>query len=430
MLSIPELVVIGSVIVVLFVAGAIVRLARMRGRSSSRTRGGGADGTPAVAGSDRTGGIGSRSSGSKDRATPEPRQPARGHRLVPGGGAADDSERLRLGLLDDAFDQIDHAVVVVDGRGRRVLMNAAARRLRESRDGGLLVDAAMKELSEQVLTTGGPLEREVEVFGPPARTFVVTVRALDRGDGSGAMAIAEDVTIRRRVDSVRRDFVSNISHELKSPVAAIGLLADMIVGERDPEILDRLSARMVHESDRMNDTIDDLLALANLEFEDGGDFDDVRVADLVAEALERIAPAADRAGVRIETEMGSEGPIRCDRRQIVTALHNLLDNAVKYSGDSGMVELGVRPSDPPGMTEFVVRDDGVGIPRRDQDRIFERFYRVDRARSRATGGTGLGLTIVRHVADNHGGDVSVESREGAGSTFVLRIADIAPGSTG
>lgn len=429
MLSIWELLVISSIILALFVIAGIIRVVLLSGRSSSNR--GSPDG-PVSPGSTLAAGT----EPSRDTASPRSDPKLRGpvptdvsNHGIAAGYVLGDPDRQRLDLLDDVFDHIDHAVAVSDGTGTRVFMNAAAQRLQESRDGGLLIDGAMRDLLALAID-GRPVEREVDLFGPPARTFVVSARPLDGHHGSGAMAIAEDVTIRRRIDSVRRDFVANISHELKSPVAAIGLLADMIVGERDPEIVDRLSERMVHESERMSNTIDDLLALANLEFAEDADLGEVGITDIVTEALERIAPTADRADIRIETDIRVEGSIRCDRRQVVSALHNLLDNAVKYSPESGRVELQVHRSDTVGMIEFIVRDEGAGIPRRDQDRIFERFYRVDRARSRATGGTGLGLTIVRHVADNHGGDVSVESHEGVGSTFVLRIADAAHGVPG
>lgn len=345
-----------------------------------------------------------------------------------GDSKADQAAR-RMDRLEDVFDHIDHAVAVVDETGSQVFMNAAARRLHESRDGGLLVDGAIRELLAEAVA-GSTVEREVDVFGPPARIFIVTARPLDGPHGRGAMAIAEDVTSQRRTDSVRRDFVANISHELKSPVAAIGLLADMIVGESDPEIIERLSSRMVHEAERMSNTIDDLLVLANIEFAEDAEFVDVEVEELVSESLERVSATAERAGIAITPVVGVTGEMRCDRRQVVSALHNLLDNAIKYSDESGTVAIEVRPSDVPGMIDFMVRDEGAGIPRRDQDRIFERFYRVDRARSRATGGTGLGLAIVRHVADNHGGDVSVESHEGVGTTFVLRIAQRSDNSAG
>lgn len=343
---------------------------------------------------------------------------------VPTGTGTDLLERL-----EDAFDHIDHAVVVVDGSGVPVFTNVVAHRLRDSRDGGLLVHDAMRELLARAVE-GVESEQEVELFGPPKRTFIISARPLTSGQVTGAVATAEDVTMRRRTDSVRRDFVANISHELKSPVAAMGLLAETISGETDPEVVARLASRIVHEAERMGNTIDDLLVLANIEFAEDARFDDAEIETIVADALERVAATAEQAGTTVDPEIGFSGSILCDRRQLVSALHNLIDNAIKYSPPSGHVGLVVRRDQSTGMVEFVVTDEGPGIPTRDQDRVFERFYRVDRGRSRETGGTGLGLAIVRHVADNHGGDVDVESQEGVGSTFTLRVSEVPPGAAG
>lgn len=395
MLSFSELLVIGVVIVVVFSAAAVLRMVLMHGRGDVRTS--------------------------------PPRPESSRVDVTPSVGAEPATVAVhdeRLERLEDVFDHIDHAVVVVDESGRRTFMNAAASRLRDSRDGGLLVQDVIEELLDRALA-GEDVTQEVDLFGPPARSFMVSARPLRSAHGSGAVVTAEDVTLRRRTDSVRRDFVANISHELKSPVAAMGLLAEMINGETDTETVERLAARIAHEAERMGDTIDDLLVLANIEFAEDARFEEVGISKIISETLERVSTTADRAGIRIETPIDPPGTIVCDRRQMVSALHNLIDNAIKYSPESGRVRVDVVRDDPAGTVEFVVTDDGPGIPRRDLDRVFERFYRVDRGRSRATGGTGLGLAIVRHVADNHGGSVEVESHEGVGSTFTLRV-EVAP----
>ncbi|MEJ7582659.1 MAG: ATP-binding protein, partial [Acidimicrobiales bacterium] len=230
----------------------------------------------------------------------------------------------------------------------------------------------------------------------------------------------EDVSERRRLEAVRRDFVANISHELKTPVGAIGLLAETLLAEDELEVTHRLAERVVTEAFRVGRTIDDLLALSRIEAGEAPVRESVQVAMAMAEAADRIRPGAEQQHIVIRIDEPSRRlSVIGDRRQLVSALYNLLDNAVKYSEAGSEVHLRARTDG--RWVELAVEDHGLGIPPRDLERVFERFYRVDRARSRDTGGTGLGLAIVRHVVANHEGDVSVESHEGVGSTFTLRL---------
>jgi two-component system sensor histidine kinase SenX3 len=175
---------------------------------------------------------------------------------------------------------------------------------------------------------------------------------------------------------------------------------------------------MHHEAMRASRTIDDLLELSRIEAGEASMLDPVPVHLVLAEATERASTAAEQRGITLELEEVSHRvQVLGDRRQLVSAIFNLLDNAIKYSSPGSSVE--VRATTDGGTVRMSVADHGIGIPRRDLERIFERFYRVDRARSRETGGTGLGLAIVRHVASNHGGEVTVQSREGEGTTFTL-----------
>ena len=271
---------------------------------------------------------------------------------------------------------------------------------------------------------GRSVQREVELFGPPSQSYLVQSVPL----GDGGLVVIEDQTQDRRTDTVRRDFVANISHELKTPIGALGLLAETIRGEEDSEIVDRLASRMIAESDRASRTVDDLLELTRIEFGDDTEYSEVSVLAVVAEAESRISAAAEQAQVAVSVQVPGGLTVAGDRRQLVSAVFNLLDNAVKYSpGGSEVVVSAEVPST--GRLRLSVADTGVGIPQRDLDRIFERFYRVDRARSRETGGTGLGLAIVRHVASNHRGEVTVESIEGAGSTFTLSLPSVSGGDS-
>jgi two-component system sensor histidine kinase SenX3 len=334
------------------------------------------------------------------------------------GGEGDVAES-RLAATLDAIPQ---GVVLFDAAGQVVFRNETAASFRDGRHGDALVDEAIADVAEDALTraTGQPNARTVDLFGPPRRVLVLTGFATSIGTArTGASVVIDDVTDMRRLEAVRRDFVANISHELKTPVGALGLLAETLLAEDDPAVAHRLADRMLTEAFRVGRTIEDLLELSRIEAGEAG-HDEVPVHLLLAEAVDRVRPAAEQQGITIEL---SEPPPRLavagDRRQLVSAAFNLLDNAVKYSDRGASVQ--VRADTDGRSVAIEVADQGIGIPPRDLERVFERFYRVDRARSRETGGTGLGLAIVRHVASNHRGEVSVTSTEGQGSTFTLRL---------
>ena len=289
---------------------------------------------------------------------------------------------------------------------------------------GLLVDDTVKTLVGRAL--GGESSRQtLELYGPPRLAIAVATSPLPSG---GVIASIEDESERRRVDAVRTDFVANISHELKTPVGALAVLAETLIGETEPGTVDRMATRMVDEAHRVARTIDDLLELSRIELGEEPIRDPVPVSDIVSGAVERAAEYAQQRNIEIAAlGVPDERTVSGDRRQLISALGNLVENAVKYSEPFSSVQVRVRLSG--DMVEFMVADHGIGIPARDHDRIFERFYRVDKARSRDTGGTGLGLSIVRHIASNHNGDVQVSSQEGEGSTFVLRIPAVSPRAT-
>jgi two-component system, OmpR family, sensor histidine kinase SenX3 len=483
-----------------------------------------------------------------------------------------DAIRLRRSL-----DTLPQGVVICDENGTVVYRNGRANTLMTSRHGDALAAQAVTELLEDAWR-GGTAERTLDLYGPPRRTLTVRAHQIDDGRRPlGVIAMIEDVSERRRLEEIRRDFVANVSHELKTPMGALGLLAETLVSEPDVEVSQRLASRIHTEAFRVSRIIDDLLDLSRIESEEAPPREPVLVNLVMAEAVERVRATADQRGITITlSEPYPPVAVLGDRRQLVSAMHAMLENAVTYSYDgtavtvSGTVvaeglepaeplaavaavspaatatigsgqlslSLGVPPAPPaeslgtvdPGATGFgpsgfgatgsgpsgfgvtgpnaagaapvgsgdpdtapdggtstdeggpngahaaaeapdrsdapsaaawngfagsaavggtgsaatdgepvslggpepaaarpVVRetvrlsvaDHGVGIPARDLDRIFERFYRVDHGRSRDTGGTGLGLSIVRHVANNHQGWVDVESREGEGSTFTL-----------
>jgi two-component system sensor histidine kinase SenX3 len=280
---------------------------------------------------------------------------------------------------------------------------------------GAVVDDMLQRAIE-----GKADKRTLELFGPIRRTLVVSVTPIDDDRRTvGGLAVIDDVSERRRLEAIRRDFVANVSHELKTPVAALGLLAETLATEDDPIVVRRLAQRMVGNSMRLARMIDDLLELSRIEAEQTPQREPVAVHLVVAEAVEQVRSVAEREGVEVRVaEARHSLTVTGDRRQIASAVFNLLDNAVKYSDAGSSVDLRATVTERGDYVNIEVRDRGAGIASRDHERVFERFYRVDRGRSDVPG-TGLGLAIVRHVADNLGGEVRLESREGEGSTFTL-----------
>jgi two-component system, OmpR family, sensor histidine kinase SenX3 len=325
-------------------------------------------------------------------------------------------EEEHLERLRQALDALDLWVFISDADGEVVVRNRSAL---VGSTGALHTDVLVREAADAMLEQargGRRVNRVLELFGPPSRVVVVNASPLANG---GAIATVEDATERSRLESVRTDFVANVSHELKTPVGAIAVLAEALVDETDLDVVSRFAAKMVGEAHRMGNTIDDLLELSRIEL--GGETlrQHVDVPLVVAEAVERVDAEATQRHIEVAVECDPDASVEGDARQILSALGNLVENAVKYSDDGATVRVTARTTDT--GVEIQVSDTGAGIPARDLDRIFERFYRVDRARSRGTGGTGLGLSIVRHVATNHGGKVTVTSREGEGSTFTLTL---------
>ena len=459
------------------------------------------------------------------------------------GGAAQavtesssDAIRLRRSL-----DTLTQGVVLCDENGTVIYRNGRANALMVSRHGDALAAQAVTEVLEDAWHEGSA-ERTLDLYGPPRRTLQVRARQIDDGRRPlGVIALIEDISERRRLEEIRRDFVANVSHELKTPMGALGLLAETLVSEPDPDVAQRLAGRIHNEAFRVSRIIDDLLDLSRIESEEAPPREPVLVNLVMADAIERVRATADQRGIEIVLhEPSPPVAVMGDRRQLVSAMHALLENAITYSYDNskvvvtgtvqrsnpnlehpavagsfaesapepdtgefpavdaggaesgpatpdsdeeGPVEpvftpeileqvttfggaaagdtpeaddaataaaasatsttapapLGGAPGDSAGTVpaepsavalpnwrieerdnvRLSVQDHGIGIPARDLDRIFERFYRVDHGRSRDTGGTGLGLSIVRHVANNHQGWVDVESREGEGSTFTL-----------
>jgi two-component system sensor histidine kinase SenX3 len=313
------------------------------------------------------------------------------------------------------MDALPIGVVVAVASADHLVRNTIASAMTGVRHVDVLVDQAVEALLAQTFTDGNQ-ERSLEVAGPPTRHFLIRTKLLSGGD---AVAVIEDATQKVLIDTVRTDFVANLSHELKTPIGGIAALGDTMTNETDPLVIQQLAERIVKESFRMSGIVDDLLSLSRIEFGKSDDWQPVEVGSVLREAVGQCQHLAQRHHVEIKLELENGAMVFGDRSQLVSALSNLIENAVKYSEPGKLVRVGTKED-----TETVaisVTDQGIGIAPADQERIFERFFRVDRARSRSTGGTGLGLSIVRHVVDNHGGKISVQSEEGKGATFTVSL---------
>jgi two-component system sensor histidine kinase SenX3 len=340
---------------------------------------------------------------------------------------AGSGERALPAGIASVLSVLSSASVVLDSDDRVLLTSSAARAFGLVKGDALIVGELLA-LVRQVRRSGEIREGEIEVstssFNGRTTSFAVRVAPLGAavGDGGLVLLLAEDQTESRRVEEVRRDFVANTSHELKTPVGALALLAETVEDAADdPEAVRRFAGRMRQEASRLTNLVQDMITLSRIQAaEPVADPVPVDLAAVVAEALDRCRMKAAARGIELAAT-GSHGlSVQGDEDLLVTALRNLLENAVAYSPERTRVVVSTRRPTK-NTVEISVADQGIGIPERDLERIFERFYRVDPARSRATGGTGLGLAIVKHVTAAHGGQVTVWSKEGAGSTFTLRL---------
>ncbi len=315
-------------------------------------------------------------------------------------------------------------IVVVDKFRDVVYSNTRAEELGLVRD--RLLDERAWEAAQHTLSTGEDVQvdlspRKVAHPGRSGLSVRGAVRLLTRADHRFAVVYVDDHSEYARMEATRRDFVANVSHELKTPVGAMGLLAEALLASADdPETVRHFAEKMVDEAHRLADMIGELIELSRLQ---GGErLPDLCVVDVdtvVSEALSRHKVAADNADIAITTDAPTGFQVLGDQPLLVAALANLLSNAIAYSPRGTPVSVSRRRRG--DNIEISVTDRGIGIDKDDQERVFERFFRVDKARSRATGGTGLGLAIVKHVAANHNGAIRLWSQPGTGSTFTLSI---------
>lgn len=314
-------------------------------------------------------------------------------------------------------------IAVVDRFHDVVLFNPRAEEL------GLvhnrLIDDRAWQAVLTVLDTGAPVEVDLSATNVGRGRAKIAVRGLaqllSEEDRRFVVLFADDDSEVARMEATRRDFVANVSHELKTPVGAMSLLAEALLESADdPESVRHFGERVLSESRRLGNMVGELIALSRLQgAEKLPDLEPVAIDEVIDEAIRRSTVAAESAGITVTTDKPSGLEVLGDRTLLVTALSNLVQNAITYSPQGSPVSVSrvLREGD----VAIAVTDRGIGIAKGDQERVFERFFRVDKARSRSTGGTGLGLAIAKHVAANHNGTITLWSKPGTGSTFTLVV---------
>jgi len=342
-----------------------------------------------------------------------------------GGTESPPADALTVGeMLQQAVALAPAGVVVVDDLRDVLLSNDRAVELGLVRN--QLLDDRVWKVAQQTFATGE--DTEVDLFatravveGRAPLSVRAHVRLLNPNNPRCVGIYAEDQSEQARMEASRRDFVANVSHELKTPVAAMGVLAEALLESTDdPENVEHFGRKLLTESQRLAGMVGELIELSRLQgAERLPDLVGVDVDSVVHEAISRHRVAAESADITIATDDPSGLQVLGDEGLLVTAVANLISNAIAYSPDGSTVSISRTLRD--DQVEIAVTDRGIGIAPADQNRVFERFFRVDKARSRATGGTGLGLAIVKHVAANHNGNIRLWSRPGTGSTFTLSV---------
>ena len=325
--------------------------------------------------------------------------------------------------VDQVIEALESAGVVLDPSNNVVKASPGALAFGLVWNGAL-VHPQLVTMVDRVRRYGEPITQELELArGPFGDANIYLFVRVARLGARYILLLAEDRTESYRLDEVRRDFVANISHELKTPIGAVGLLAEALQAASDePDQVKRFAKRLTKESERLARITQEIIELSRLQAADALSKPDVVEIDhVVALAIDQNRVAADSNKVTIISGGDTGAEVYGDEPLLAVALHNLVANAIQYSPKGSRVGIGVTHTD--GVVEIAVTDQGIGIPEEDRDRVFERFYRIDPARSRHTGGSGLGLSIVKHVVQNHGGDIRVWSQPGNGSTFTIRLPE-------
>ena len=329
--------------------------------------------------------------------------------------------------LSAIFNSMIEGVIVIDKAGRIVSVNSTIEKIfgsaRASVEGKVFLEAIrnndIAEVIDAVLKQGNPLTREIALLFPMRRIFEVSATPIfDNEVISGCLVVVHDITELRRLETVRSDFVANVSHELKTPLTSIkGFIETLLEGALDDKENNRNFLKIVHDhAERLNNLVDDLLSLSHLESKEimlkKESFD---LKQQLGKVIPGFRSQLKKTAIEIKDELAGNMVVSADRNRLVQVFTNLIDNAIKFNKEKGTIR--IYSQDLGGKIKVFVEDSGIGISEKDIPRIFERFYRVDKARSRELGGTGLGLSIVKHIVELHGGSVGVESTEGLGSKF-------------
>jgi len=325
--------------------------------------------------------------------------------------------------IDQVLDALESAGVVLDPSNNVLKASPGALAFGLVWNQGL-VHSELVQLVDEVRSNGGTISQEVALArGPYGEASLHLMVRVARLGARYILLLADDRTESYRLDDVRRDFVANISHELKTPIGAVSLLAEALVeASDDPSQVRKFANRLLKESARLTRITTEIIELSRLQANDALTKPDlVEIDRVVAIAIDQNQVAADAQKVQLVGGGDAGARVYGDEALLAVALHNLIANAVQYSPKGSRVGIGVNVSD--SLVEIAVTDQGVGIAETDLDRVFERFFRSDPARSRHTGGSGLGLSIVKHVVQNHGGEVRLWSQMGNGSTFTMRLPE-------
>ena len=325
-------------------------------------------------------------------------------------------------LLINVLNQLDVASLVIAPGEVAIFIDPQAEQLGILRDGRIQSEellASIRVVRRTNIKQTGTIEIALGPIGEGKREITVTLIPLTENEL--VLVLLRDESEAQRVHDVRRDFVANISHELKTPIGALSLLSEAVLGAKDDsEAVSRFAARMQIESKRLTDLVQEIVQLSRVQDSDPlKEAQLLSAADIIKEALDQCRTTADSRQITLTFQDSDDGALLGDRDQLTMAIHNLIENAINYS--PAETKVAVSTSIENEIITISVADQGIGIPEAEVERIFERFYRVDPARSRETGGTGLGLSIVKHIITKHGGEISVWSSEHVGSTFSIRL---------
>jgi two-component system sensor histidine kinase SenX3 len=325
-------------------------------------------------------------------------------------------------LLLNALNQLESASLIIAPGEVAVFANPEAENLGILREGRIQSEelrASIRVVRRTNIKRNGTIEIARGPIGEGKRE--ITVDVIPLSEGELVLILLRDESEAQRVHEVRRDFVANISHELKTPIGALSLLSEAVLGAKDDsEAVTKFAARMQIEAKRLTDLVQEIIQLSRVQDSDPlQEAQSLSVSDIIKEALDQFRTTAESRKIILSYDQTQDTNILGDRDQLTMALHNLIENAINYSPIDTKVSVSTSLVDQ--IITISVTDQGIGIPAADTERIFERFYRVDPARSRETGGTGLGLSIVKHIVTKHGGEISVWSAENVGSTFSIRL---------